>query len=109
MPRRTNYRRYTDDFKATAIKLSELDGVLSRDVAEALDIHELMLSRWKKELREGKIVAKVKDIKLEPKQVAELKRLREVERKYKLLQEEHVLLKKAIDFTSKRKKKSSST
>jgi transposase-like protein len=109
MPRRTTYRRYNDDFKATAIKLSELDGVLSRDVAEALDIHELMLSRWKKDLREGKIMAKGKDISLEPRQVAELKRLQEVERKYKLLQEEHALLKKAIEFTLQQKKKSSNT
>lgn len=109
MPRRTEYRRYSDEFKATAIKLSEVNGVLARDVAQALDIHELMLSRWKKELREGKIVAKIKDIKLDPKQSAELKRLRQVEREYKLLQEEHELLKKAIQFSLEQKKKSSSS
>lgn len=109
MPRRTNYRRYTDEFKATAIKLSELNGVLSRDVAAALDIHELMLSRWKKDLREGKIVAKLKDIKLDPEQAAELKRLRQLERDHKLLQMEHDLLKKKIDFLSERRKKSSSS
>ena len=27
---------------------------MSKDVAEALDIHPLMLSRWRKEYREGK-------------------------------------------------------
>ena len=106
MPRRTNYRRYTDEFKATAVKLSQLDGVLAKDVAESLDIHQLMLSRWGKELREGKIVAKIKDIKLDSEQKAELKRLRKVERDYKLLQMEHEILKKAIEFTSARRKKS---
>jgi transposase len=39
--------------------------------------------------------------------VAELKRLQELERKYKQLQMEHDLLKKAIRFASDRKVKSS--
>ena len=106
MPRRTNYRRYSDEFKATAVRLSQLDGVLAKDVADALDIHQLMLSRWGKELREGKIVAKIKEIKLDSEQKAELKRLRKVEREYKLLQMEHEILKKAIEFTSAKRKKS---
>jgi transposase len=38
---------------------------------------------------------------------AELKRLRELERQYKVLKEEHELLKKAIRFASDQKKKSS--
>lgn len=49
MARRTEYRRYTDEFKATAVALSFVGGVQSKDVAEALDIHPLMLSRWRKE------------------------------------------------------------
>lgn len=32
--------------------------MLIQDVAEALDIHPFMLSRWRKEVRESKIVAK---------------------------------------------------
>ena len=32
--------RYGDQFKATAVKLSSLPGVLIQDVAQALDIHE---------------------------------------------------------------------
>ncbi|MGZ5477879.1 MAG: transposase, partial [Thermoanaerobaculia bacterium] len=31
--------RYSEDFKATAVKLSSLPEVLIQDVAEALDIH----------------------------------------------------------------------
>ena len=38
---------------------------------------------------------------------AELKRLRELEKRYKVLKEEHALLKKAIRFASDRKRKSS--
>ena len=44
---RTTYK-YTDKFKATAVKLSELPGVASKDVAESLCIHPFMLSRWRK-------------------------------------------------------------
>ncbi len=105
MARRTEYRRYTDEFKATAVKLSRVSGVRSKDVAEALDIHPLMLSRWRKEYREGQIAAGEKKVQLKPRQVAELKRLREVEHKHRMLLEEHSLLKKAIQFSLERRKR----
>ena len=99
--------QYSEEFKATAVALSNLPGVLIQDVANSLDIHPFMLSRWRKEVREGKIVTK--RVSLEPQRKAELKRLREVERRYKLLQEEHEILKKAIRFASEQKQKSSSS
>ncbi len=40
--------RYSMQFKATAVRLSEIPDVLIQDVAEALDIHPFMLSRWRK-------------------------------------------------------------
>ena len=99
--------RYGDSFKATAVKLSSLPGVLIKDVAAALDIHPFMLSLWRKEVRDGVIVAK--SAKLDVQTKAELKRLRDLERRYKVLKEEHELLKKAIRFASDRKRKSSSS
>lgn len=99
--------RYSEEFKATAVKLSGLPGVRVQDVAEALDIHPFMLSRWRKEVRDGVIVAK--GAKVDIQTASELKRLRELERKYKLLQEEHALLKKAIRFASERRQRSSSS
>jgi transposase-like protein len=56
--------QYSEEFKATAVGLSSLSGVLIQDVAHSLDIHPFMLSRWRKEVREGKIVAK--RVSLEP-------------------------------------------
>src|SRR5467141_1099450 len=97
--------RYGDQFKATAVKLSSLPGVLIQDVAAALDIHPFMLSLWRKQMRNGVIVAKAAKLDVETK--AELKRLRELERRYKILKEEHELLKKAIRFASDRKRRSS--
>src|SRR5512144_526692 len=67
-------RRYSMHFKATAVRLSDLPDVLIQDVAEALDIHPFMLSRWRKQAREGLIVTK--GVKLDDETVAELKRLR---------------------------------
>jgi transposase len=99
--------RYGDSFKATAVKLSSLPGVLIKDVAAALDIHPFMLSLWRKEVRDGVIVAK--SAKLDVQTKAELKRLRDLERRYKVLKEEQELLKKAIRFASDRKRKSSSS
>lgn len=99
--------RYGEQFKATAVKLSSLPGVLIQDVAVALDIHPFMLSLWRKQVREGVIVAKAAKLDVETK--AELKRLRELERRYKVLKEEHELLKKAIRFASDRKRRSSSS
>ena len=99
--------RYGDRFKATAVKLSSLSGVLIQDVAHALDIHPFMLSLWRKQVREGVIVAKSTTLDVQTK--AELKRLRELERRYKVLKEEHALLKKAIRFASDQKRKSSNS
>ena len=104
---RRKIERYGDRFKATAVKLSSLPGVLIQDVAAALDIHPFMLSLWRKQVRDGVIVAK--GAKLDVKTKAELKRLKELERQYKVLKEEHELLKKAIRFASERRKSSSSS
>ena len=99
--------RYGNGFKATAVTLSSLRGVMIKDVAAALDIHPFMLSLWRKQVRDGVIVAR--GAKLDVKTKAELKRLKELERQYKVLKEEHELLKKAIRFASDRRRRSSSS
>jgi transposase len=50
-----------------------------------------------------------KSAKLDVQTAAELRRLRDVERRYKVLKEEHELLKKAIRFASDRKRRSSNS
>ncbi len=52
MPRYTQLKKtwfYPVDFKIKAVELSLNDNVMSKDVAQALDIHPLMLCRWRKE------------------------------------------------------------
>lgn len=101
---RTTYR-YSDAFKATAVRLSQLPGVSVCDVADSLYIHPFMLSRWRKLAREGLIVTK--GVEVDKAMAAELKALRQVKRQYERLKVEHDLLKKAIAFTSARKPTSS--
>lgn len=99
--------RYGDRFKATAVRLSELPGVEVKDVAASLYIHPFMLSRWRKEAREGRIMTK--GIEVEKDVAAELKELRRMKKQYERLKLEHEILKKAIAFTSERRAKSSSS
>jgi transposase len=101
---RTTYR-YSDEFKATAVRLSELSGVEVQDVAASLYIHPFMLSRWRKQAREGRIVTK--GVEVDKQVAAELKELRKMKKAYERLKIEHDLLKKAIEFTSKRRATSS--
>jgi transposase len=96
--------RYGAEFKVKAVKLSNLSGVMVRDVAEALDIHPFMLSRWRKEAREGRLRGRATLTLRERREVQELSG---VKRAYALLREEHELLKKAIRFCSARRPRSS--
>src|SRR5262245_53205316 len=97
--------RYSEEFKAAAVELSRLPGVQVKDVAASLYIHPFMLSRWRKQAREGDIVTK--GVKLDPQIAAELKELRKLKKEHARLQMEHDILKKAIAFTSARRAKSS--
>lgn len=80
--------------------LTNIVGVKATDVADALCIHPVMLYRWRLETRRGQLMVKKKDIEIEPKMRAELKRLQK---------QEHDLLKKAIQFSLERREKSSNS
>jgi len=101
---RTN-PRYSREFKATAVRLSQMPGVAVQDLAQSLYIHPFMLSRWRKQAREGTIVTK--GVAVDKEVLAELKELRRVKKAYEQLKLEHDLLKKAIAFTSERNATSS--
>jgi len=111
MPRRVGpvkVRQYSLEFKLKAVKLSQLPGVEVQAVADALEIHPFMLSRWRKEARDGVLrgrVALPSAVKVPP--ASQVKRLQTLQRKYAVLEEEHALLKKLIRFTSAQKPTSS--
>lgn len=101
-------QRYSLEFKLKAVKLSQLEGVEVQAVADALEIHPFMLSRWRKEARDGVLRGRVsipKTVRTPP--ARDVKRFQTLKRAHALLQEEHALLKKLIRFTSARKPTSS--
>ena len=97
---------YGLEFKRAAVQLSYRPGIQVQVVAEALDIHPYMLSRWRKEFREGRLRPQAADAEAKrsnPAPVREVRKLQELEREHRMLQEEHALLKKAIRFCSEQK------
>lgn len=99
-------QRYSLEFKRTAVRLSRQPGLAVQAVAAALDIHPFMLSRWRKEAREGRLRGP-RAGPVRPPPQRELQRLQTLEREHALLQEEHTLLRKAIRFCAARRPKRS--
>jgi transposase len=94
--------RYTDEFKLTAVRLSQQPGIQVQTIAAALEIHPFMLSKWRKEAKEGRL--RGQPPKAPPAGPArEIAQLQALERKYAELQEEHDLSKKAIRFWAARR------
>ena len=124
--------RYTIEFKIQAVRLSLHPEIQTQDVAHALDIHPFMLSKWKKDYREGKLTPAAEAAELSlpmvlkapanpevrslKKKVQELEakveartKVRALERKLAALEVEHDLLKKAIRFNIERRRRSSNS
>src|SRR5687768_4326891 len=94
---------YTNDFKVQAVRLALHPEIQTQDVAQALDIHPFMLSRWKKDYREGRLkpdgvprlpntLRSARDVKKLQRKVRELEakvqtqtRLRDLERRNEAL------------------------
>jgi transposase len=101
--------RYSTEFKLTAVKLSHMPGVEVQTVANALDIHPFMLSRWRKEVRDGVVKGRIRSGDMSSRSAREIKRLQALEREHVMLKAEHELLEKAIRFSSARRRRSSSS
>jgi transposase len=95
-------RKYSDEFKLTAVQLSQRPGLQVKSVAAALTIHPFMLSKWRKDAREGRLGTRVRKAP-PPGPAREIAQLQALEKAHALLKEEHELLKKAIRFCSARK------
>ena len=108
---RMKKHRYSSEFKVTAVMLANHPGIETQEVAAALNIHPFMLSRWKKEYREGKLKGSahpnLKEIQGMEAAVWEHQRIRELEAALKRARIENDLLKKAIQFNLERSRKSS--
>jgi len=95
-------RKYSGEFKLTAVRLSQQPGLQVKSVAAALTIHPFMLSKWRKDAREGRLRGRARKAP-PPGPAREIAQLQALEKAHALLEEEHDLLKKAIRFCSARK------
>jgi len=73
-----------------------------KSVAAALLIHPFMLSKWRKDVRDGRLRGRARKAP-PPGPAREIAQLEALEKAHALLKEEHELLKKAIRFCSARK------
>lgn len=91
MPRprpRTTYC-YSEDFKASAVRLSQLRAVAVQAMAESLYIHALILPHWRTPARAELIFTKSAELNREA--TAAPKELRRMKEDYELLKVEHDL------------------
>ncbi|MCY7377873.1 MAG: transposase [Gemmatimonadaceae bacterium] len=95
-------RKYSDEFKLTAVRLSQQPGLQVKTVATALEIHPFMLSKWRKDARDGRLRGRAPKAP-PPGPAREIAQLQALETAHAFLHEEHELLTKAIRFCSARK------
>nr|WP_163502616.1 IS3 family transposase [Halomonas socia] len=90
-------QRYSTEFKVKAVEWSHQAHRSVKGVAEALDIHPFMLSRWRKEYREGQFSMKrVKKAPPDAKQkIQEQDEVARLKRRVSELEEENDILKKS--------------
>jgi len=113
--KKRNYDRYTLAFKLQAVKLANHPNVMSKDIAESLGIHPVMLYRWQMEHRKGELKENKRmkpekpSVKRRPKTIDPLqakeselaearKRIKKLERELANREDELDLLKKARRF-----------
>jgi len=118
--KKRNYDRYTLAFKLQAVKLANHPEVRSKDVAESLGIHPVMLYRWQMEHRRGELKenkhmkteapsSKRRPDRTDPVKEAEEKlasaekRIKKLERELENRNDEIELLKKAERFFQRKK------
>jgi len=53
--RKRNYNQYTNVFKKVIVRLSNHSYIQANNIAEALDIHPVLIYRWRKEFNDGKL------------------------------------------------------
>jgi len=109
-PKKVN--KYSLEMKRTAVRLTEAPGARVKDVAESLDIHPFMLSRWRKLAREGLLVKKpaarkAKSTKKRAPTMKEMSKYAKLKHELEELRKEHEFLKKFDRFRASLKGKGS--
>jgi transposase len=109
-PKKVN--KYSLELKRTAVRLTQAPGARVKDVAESLDIHPFMLSKWRRLAREGLLVKKPKPKTKSSKKkrmpsMVQMSKYAQVKRELGALRKEHEFLKKFDRFRASLKAKGS--
>ena len=99
--------RYSRELKSKAVQLSYEPGVEIQQVAESFGLHPFLLSKWRKQFREGKIKIDGR-VKL-TKARKDLNQIRVLRKEVKQLKMENALLKKWQRFLGERRMKATSS
>ncbi len=95
MKRKEHHTYYNFQFKHTAVTITNHANIQTIDVAEALNIHPIMLYRWRQEMREGKLENNDQEARSRDKLVLAQKKIKKLERELKQVRDENAVLKKA--------------
>ena len=95
MKKKEIHTYYNYQFKHTAVRVTNHPDIQTVDVAEALDVHPIMLYRWRGEMRTGKL----KDNDQAARSISELnaaeKRIKKLEKELTKVRQENTVLRKA--------------
>lgn len=86
---------YNYQFKHTAVSVANHPDIQTQAVAEALDIHPFMLSRWKKQMRDGILENNDQEARSRDELLKAKEKIKKLERELKRVRDENAVLKKA--------------
>ena len=94
---------YSKEFKVMVVKLTHLEGIQIKMLSECMGLHPLMVSRWRKEVRDGKLVSdETRRVRMTLESASKSgKKSKQVKTKTQQLEAENRRLKKEVDLLKK--------
>ena len=94
---------YSREFKVMVVKLSDLEEIKIKTLSECLGLHPLMVSRWRKEVRDGKLVSdETRRVRMTLESASKSgKKAKQTKTKTQKLEAENKRLKKEVDLLKK--------
>ena len=103
---------YSKEFKVMVVKLTHMDDVQIKKISDCMGLHPLMVSRWRKEVRDGKLLATdSRRVEMTLKKPTNTKKAddktKELEKEIKRLKAENEVLKKWQGYLAEVRQKDS--
>lgn len=94
---------YSREYKVMVVRLTHLEGIKIKTLSECMGLHPLMVSRWRKEVRDGKLIAdETRRVRMTLESVSKSrKKTQQTKTKTQRLETENKRLKKEVDLLKK--------